>query len=302
MSLSQSCASNVVPLLLRLGLGVVFLWAGWGKLNGTMEVSGADAALLANVNLIQPPLVDSPAAEPIPDAGELDNQTDPADEAAEDAAPAEPPANPADTTASLLQSDAPLIIRVQDSEAAEQVDQTQPPATTGSTPGFSASDFPDPVSTTRAYSIALVMMRAAEPTDGGTPLWPAGLARPWMVKWMSLGVTLFEFIAGILMVVGVFTRLAALGLVATMGVAMMLTTVGPAIASGNSFLGFLPPMQLDTAGWVEAWTPWLVQLLVLLMAASLVLTGAGAMSFDRAFFGRRAERKAKKAESKGDED
>src|SRR5262249_18286442 len=43
---------NVPPLFLRLTLGVVFIWAGLGKISQSFEVTGNDAAILANMGAI----------------------------------------------------------------------------------------------------------------------------------------------------------------------------------------------------------------------------------------------------------
>ena len=44
MGLGQWLACNVTPLLLRLGLAAVFLWAGYGKLAYNDPVSGEETA------------------------------------------------------------------------------------------------------------------------------------------------------------------------------------------------------------------------------------------------------------------
>ncbi|MFA6044529.1 MAG: DoxX family protein [Phycisphaerales bacterium] len=53
---------RVAPLLLRLALGLTFLWAGLGKFVATAPVSGDDAAILANMGLTLAPPVSAPAA------------------------------------------------------------------------------------------------------------------------------------------------------------------------------------------------------------------------------------------------
>jgi hypothetical protein len=54
MSIRHSLALNLTPLLLRLGLAVVFLWAGSSKLFYSDVVTGERAALLANLGAITP--------------------------------------------------------------------------------------------------------------------------------------------------------------------------------------------------------------------------------------------------------
>lgn len=60
MSFRQSLGLNVAPLLLRLTLGLTFLWVGLGKFNAYDPVVGEDAARLANVGALELPR----AAEP----------------------------------------------------------------------------------------------------------------------------------------------------------------------------------------------------------------------------------------------
>ena len=64
MRLRDSIALTLPSFLLRLVLGVTFIWAGTGKLIGTMQVSGDDAARLANLG------VDLNIIEPEPTQGE----------------------------------------------------------------------------------------------------------------------------------------------------------------------------------------------------------------------------------------
>ena len=81
----------------------------------------------------------------------------------------------------------------------------------------------------------------------------------------------------------------ALGMVGTMVVAMLLTTVGPAAIGPDPFLGLLPqPRLADSAAWGPAWTTMMTQWVVLMSALGLVCAGAGALSIDRLVFGGRS--------------
>jgi uncharacterized membrane protein YphA (DoxX/SURF4 family) len=51
----QGQSSKIAPLLLRLVLGLTFLWAGLGKFNAYDEVKGEQAARLANVGVLELP-------------------------------------------------------------------------------------------------------------------------------------------------------------------------------------------------------------------------------------------------------
>jgi uncharacterized membrane protein YphA (DoxX/SURF4 family) len=55
MPFRQSLAMTFAPLLLRLTLGLTFLWAGLGKFNAYDAITGEDAARLANVGALDLP-------------------------------------------------------------------------------------------------------------------------------------------------------------------------------------------------------------------------------------------------------
>ncbi|MBY0308333.1 MAG: DoxX family membrane protein [Phycisphaerales bacterium] len=60
----------VAPLLLRLALGVTFIWAGLGKLVPTVEYAGQDAAILANLGTgVAPTQPLAPLTSPASGAG-----------------------------------------------------------------------------------------------------------------------------------------------------------------------------------------------------------------------------------------
>ena len=88
---------TIAPLMLRVVLGVTFLWAGAGKLVDKMPVEGERAARLANlgVNLrvagSPPPTEPEAVPEPLPDAPAEPEEDDipPAEPGASDPEPAE---------------------------------------------------------------------------------------------------------------------------------------------------------------------------------------------------------------------
>jgi len=104
MSIRHSLALNLTPLLLRLGLAVVFLWAGSSKLFYSDVVTGERAALLANLGAITPskgtglPVTppDAPveSGAPTPSAPEATPEPSPASQPS--AEPAAPPTKPAE--------------------------------------------------------------------------------------------------------------------------------------------------------------------------------------------------------------
>jgi len=233
MTFSRFMAINMVPLLLRLGLGIVFLWAGSSKLTQHMDVQGDSAALLANLGVLSPPTSAAPTETPPPSPPA--ESTDPPSPPPADTQPTEPPAG--DQSASMTDMGM-RIIRVQ---AATQM------------PAWTAGDFPDPVRISRRHSVTILLARAATPDENGRQLWPASLASPLMLKSLSWAAALTEALGGVMLIVGFLSRIAALGIASTMLVAMLLTTIGPAIISGGAFLGFLPQPHFSEPNWVQAW-------------------------------------------------
>lgn len=115
------------------------------------------------------------------------------------------------------------------------------------------------------------------------PIWPAYLATPTASMILAWAVVATELLAAVLVLVGLLTRFAAIGLGATMLGALWLTAIGPAIQSGNAVLGFLPNHAWNN---VEAWKGPFWNLALLAMAKALFLSGAGAFSLDAKLFGR----------------
>lgn len=54
MGLKERIGLNFPPILLRLMLATIFIWAGLGKVLATMQFDGAEAATLANLGVITP--------------------------------------------------------------------------------------------------------------------------------------------------------------------------------------------------------------------------------------------------------
>lgn len=60
MRLRDKLALSVAPIVLRLLLGLVFLWIGLGRMVDPVTVTGDDAAILANLGVLPPPGGDRP--------------------------------------------------------------------------------------------------------------------------------------------------------------------------------------------------------------------------------------------------
>lgn len=285
MALKQAMALNVSPFLVRVGLGVVFLWAGSSKLFYEDPFAGADAAALANVGVLTLPVKN--AAPPPPEAAPAGGApaANPQEKKPEPAAPITPE--------DLKKKDAePKPAEPKPEPAPAPEASTGLPALAATTtagaaqPLASAADFPEPVRAKRLYGTAVLLYQRSHPDSPDQQLWPDRLSGPATIRTLAWVAALTEFLGGALVLIGFMTRLWALGLAGTMATAMLLTTVGPAAVSGSGFLGLLPDPRLAEAGaWAAAWTPMLLQLVLMLGALSVVFSGAGALSLDRVIMG-----------------
>jgi uncharacterized membrane protein YphA (DoxX/SURF4 family) len=154
-----------------------------------------------------------------------------------------------------------------------------------------AADFVEPVKVRAMWGIALSVHRAAhpsaDPATGTTPqsIWPALLASGLWPKVFAVAVLLSELAGGAMMLIGLFTRLAALSGAGVMLGAIWLTQFGPAIQAGHAALGFLP----DRNPWdPQAWMPLGWQLSLLAGCLALACLGSGVLAVDRALAGYRA--------------
>ncbi|QYK48202.1 MAG: DoxX family protein [Phycisphaeraceae bacterium] len=295
MRTRDTIALALAPLSLRLMLAAIFLFAGLNKVIHTIDASPEQAAQLANLGAISPP--PSPSS-PSPDSRvpPLPDPTAPTPIVPPTDAPTPPPTGtptgtpesaPPDSTRADAGSPLhiPHLTRLQPTEPAPQ---TPAPTTTPTKPEptYTAADFPDGAKVKPGLMIALSIHAAAHPApgpDGSTPmpLAPERLAqRPWpaLLAWAAI---LTEIIAAALLVIGLFTRLSALGLASIMAVAMWLTEIGPAIQGGTAQFGFLPNYAMMD----PAWQHLMLQFSLFASAVSLFFLGAGPASLDAAIFG-----------------
>jgi uncharacterized membrane protein YphA (DoxX/SURF4 family) len=206
MACRTSRAASIGPIFLRLALGIIFIWAGLGKVLGQIEVKGDDVAVLTEMGL-------TPAA---PSGGD------------------------------------PAEIEV---------------------PG--------------AHVLALTLKKAAQPPGGDAarkfPLWPPAFAQGHWPKYWAYACTVTELVGGALLLIGALTRLSAFALACVMLTALWLTQIGPAVQSGDTWLGFLPNRDLFSMGWEH----FQIQFILLAMALCLLFTGCGKLGLDCALFGGR---------------
>lgn len=286
MSLGNRLGLSLAPIFLRVSLGVTFLWAGLGKGFATEEISAEDAAILANAGVMKPSwAAPSPSPDKVPAPKEGAGTPKPAEPppaavpppTTTPEQPKAPAEQPKGASKSMASADAEF--------GAAIVPARWQPA--GALMKYKAEEFPNPSKTQRVHMITLMLIKSATPSaraDGTKPMalvpefatqgpWPSVLA------WSA---TAIEIAGGTFLLVGFFTRVSAFGLVVIMLNAMWLTTIGPAIQSGTARFGFLP----SYGPWSGEWQMAVMQLLCLCGAASLIFLGAGALSLDRAVFGR----------------
>lgn len=294
MTSREKMAVSVAPFFLRIALSVTFIWAGLGKIIAEMPVSGESAAILANMGVSglqsragsssvssssSPPAAIAPEQAAATAKPETQRPTpainDPVKkDAIKESKPSGPPSGPPALVQALAMQSGPSAANT-----------------------FTAADFPQPVNVARVYGIALMLHKGAQTTtaDGKAvsfPLVPAMLADGAKPRWLAWTASITEVIAGLLVLFGLFTRLAALALAGTIAVAIWLTQIGPAIQSGNATLGFLPN---NPAFDVAAWQTPLWQLCILCAAISLFFAGPGGLSMDRIISGRPVVSKNKPA-------
>ncbi len=304
----------VSPLLVRVVLGITFIWAGLGKLIPIVDYKGQDAAILANLGTgvaptpqqrapaVEPPALAPPASLPLPES----TPTGKPAPAKPSSRQSKPPAatgytSGSPTLASLDVDRLPAAADTTNARARPAAKGRTQPASTPAQPEtppkpapaldtlppggkYTAAQFSEPARARRAYQLSVIMVRAAYPQPSiGTahprPYWPAIFATsPWVV-WLAFGVAVTELFAGVLLVVGFLTRLSAVLLVCVALAAMWLTQVGPAVSTGQTTFGLLP----DRTWWdPQLWAPFFWQLLIIASGIAVACMGAGALSVDRA--------------------
>ncbi len=289
----ERTALNLTPLCLRLPLALIFVWAGLNKIVTESQVSPDQAIVLQahGVAIPNAPTPPAPAETPPP------AQDEPGDDLPETPAPdptsdtpaaplPDPAADPADTIEDTIDD-------VIDDAADDVIDDTDTPDTQtvqSHAPRIllvqdGAAD-PDTYTVRSVYQLVLVMDQRANPesrADGSpaTPTWPQALAaKPW-TKVLAWAVAITEVFAGFFLLIGLITRLSALALSGVMVGAVWLTTLAPAIETGNTFLGFLPNEPFLSFFWKDPF----FQLICLMACLALFFSGSGTLALDRAIFG-----------------
>lgn len=293
MKARERIGLSIAPLFLRLGLGIVFVWAGMAKLVGQSPYPPDQLVTLANMGASIPPepqpgpstiaprSAQPPSAIPVP---RPPGQPMPA--------PVNPGGGGGGVGAGVHPRDLHLDGRAAPTALAALHRQTTPvgtgapttpPPSGAPTKVYTEADFPVTRDLKPLYQIALMLKARSQPPPDKpsiAPLVPPALGRGSTPLYLAWAVAITEFLAGAMLLVGLFARLAALALACVMLVAAWLTQIGPAVAGGTAMLGFLPDHPWHNVGGYA--TLWL-QLSLFMMAMAVVFIGPGGLSLDGAF-------------------
>jgi len=270
----DSLAINISPIVLRIVLGVTFVWAGYGKV---FTESPYTAEQIATLDAMSEPAIPSP----------------PSDEVIENVIPETDP-----DTGDVNIPEAPIPDPDLDTESAGGDGANASAGERGfrvitvqDEGEYDDAEAPDTTERKKVYYLALMLQGAATPDENGDRLLPRFMGQgQWPIRFAWLAA-FTELVGGAFVLFGFLTRLSAVGLGSTMLMALWLTNIGPVVMmDAPSFLGFLPAVN-DFAA--DAWQVMLWQFALLGAAVALLLAGPGSLSADRVLLGRRASKNAK---------
>ena len=294
LTMRQRTALSVPPLLLRLALAVTFIWAGYAKVFGTFAVTDENRAGLVAAGVIpEGPSIPQTPADPLPEPepepepepieeppadGETDTPTtSPIEPAPSDPDPAEDPVEAPIEDPGEDPIEDPGVASMPEAGQITLVAQSGQPAEVRNYHGLSMIVFragnPEPVEVEGEMKTPMPLV----PSMFATPPWPTRLA---------LIAAITELAAGGLLLIGLFTRFGGLAVAGVMGAAMWLTQIGPALQSGNTWLGFLPASDPYDPWNVATYSTFLWQLALLAAGLALLFSGPGMLSLDRWIFGK----------------
>ncbi|MFN7316163.1 MAG: DoxX family membrane protein [Phycisphaerae bacterium] len=322
--MAKTSGPILAPLLLRLALGLTFIWAGLGKIEATFAVKGEQAALLANLGVekvraaassgktVVPPTPDAAKqgvkdAAPLPIGPNAPQLTPAPQPTTPKPAPTAPepvltPTEPMGPPWPLPQEKAaPDAAPTESAPRASLAGTwtlaqvTAPPSNPGASQlserVYSASEFPDELQVARVYSLAMLIHRAGHPPmDTNAPAdAPKQLQALWPTR-LSEGAW----------PVSLAWTVALCELIAGLFVVIGLLTRFSAIVLAGTMIGAIwltevgPAVQTGKVvlGFIperdffaiDVWKTLFWQLSLLTSALALALLGAGAISLDRKLF------------------
>ena len=246
MSFSQTAATSVVPTLARLVLAFAFVTIGVNKFQET-TFDAASATTLRDLGVTVTPVT------PVE-----------AEAASDEAGTAAAPASRSVRLASL--QDEPAADPPADAGADPATDSAADPA--ADDVAIPAEPLPDGEYTARALHRITLLCYGAGWTHDSVSL-------PVILAWMA---ALTELVGGAMLLLGLLSRIWALGLAGAMGVAFYLVSMGK--------YGVHTQSPFEFAQNIGHYNTVCAQLGLGVLAFGIVLTGAGPLSLDRVLFGR----------------
>lgn len=269
MRFRDSLALHTCPLLLRVALGVTFLWAGLPKFE-VVEFTGENAAALIELGIgrqVSP--------------GGTGNSA-PAQAAPPTATPTQPGAETAE--AEDAGSGDGEATPIQEGEGDRPVSDSQDheaPSREGEQAGRDQEETAGKTTAVSETADQVVKARLGESIAIG--LHKAGHPYPWLFAWTAM---LTEAVGGALLIVGLFSRVWGLGLAIAMAYAFVLTSL-PAIrqqmdpAATNQIFAFVSGFK---ALEFEAQMAAFYQFILFVVSWCIFIGGPGAASLDRLIF------------------
>ncbi len=281
MSFTRKAAFGYVPFLSRVVLAAAFIPAGWDKIMADPIVyTGADAVLLRQMGVgdtpsaltQQPVYQDSSSSSPLrdrvrprpaPAPPPVVKVQSPKDEEPEPDEEIEPDQEPAADEEEIAPPEEEPVEETAPEPEPEPLPEPEPEPAPEVKPEPAKPEVPTvpPVQARRLYRVALTLAR-----DCPVPL---DLHPEWMA-WAAAGT---ELVGGVLILIGLLSRVWGAGLAITMAFAFYLTSLSDVTNLG--------PLNLPPDVFNRAFT----QIGLFTLALGITMTGGGRLSLDRVFFG-----------------
>lgn len=286
------------PLVIRLVLGVTFIWAGYSKSFLTSTFPPEAAATLANLGLSNSAPTPEQPQTPADEGDTLNDARVPGGEPPTVEIPiietpeTVPPVDPVDPEAPVEDpADEPL------SDPVTSADRVVHMAAMQGALSATAEDFPDGVEAPRWQGLVLLMHKSGrrQLNESGNPVGivvvpPAVADNGTVLEILARVAAYTEFVAGVMLILGLFSRLWALAVVGIMLTAAWLTMIGPNVMHPDALLGFLPSGFTDAPGTPGhgKWSTFMLQMANLAMGLAVLMIGPGCLSVDAKLFPRKA--------------
>lgn len=271
MTFGQKLATHIAPIFLRLALGVVFLWAGLGKLiPEDYQVTPQNARALVDMGAVEASRVQGYLGAD-PDADQLEEdagQPPPGDTGPDEAGDGDAGGDPEEGGGGSASLDHAIVL-AQDADADDDLPELK-----------------------RLFGVAVMVSQASRSTtdDAGNVrkgLLPGFMGRGETPKYLGWATAITEVFAGGFLIIGFMVRLCGLAVACIMAMALWITQIGPAtVGTVDSVLGFIPaPGKGHTYFDAEVYTTLGWQLTLFAAGLTLLFSGAGTLSLDRILFG-----------------